>query len=56
MSKQIMKDVFEGSKCGEYGEKYGELARYAHTSYTDCDPPHLVEWQCSKHPNVKQCI
>jgi hypothetical protein len=50
---QIIIDVFECCECGEYGEKYRELTRYANTTYIKYDPPHFDEWQCSKHPGAK---
>ena len=53
IGNQIIIDVFECSECGEYGEMYRELTRYAHTTYIKYDPPHFVEWQCPKHPDVK---
>ena len=53
IDNQITIDVFECSECGEYGEMYRELTRYAHTTYIKYDPPHFVEWQCPKHPGVK---
>jgi hypothetical protein len=53
ISNQITIDVFECSQCAEYGEKYRELTRYAHTTYIKYDPPHFEEWQCPKHPGVK---
>ncbi len=53
IANQIIIDVFECSECGEYGEKYRELTRYAHTTYIKYDPPHFLEWQCPKHPGVK---
>jgi hypothetical protein len=53
IGNQITIDVFECSECGEYGEKYRELTRYAHTTYIKYDPPHFEEWQCPKHPHVK---
>jgi predicted RNA-binding Zn-ribbon protein involved in translation (DUF1610 family) len=53
IGNQIVIDVFECSECGEYGETYRELTRYAHTTYIKYDPPHFVEWQCSKHPGAK---
>jgi|SRR5215212_1953090 hypothetical protein len=53
IGNQIIIDVFECSGCGEYGEKYRELIRYAHTTYIKYDPAHFVEWQCPKHPGVK---
>ena len=53
IGNQITIDVFECSECGEYGEKYRELTRYAHTTYIKYDPPHFVEWQCPKHPGAK---
>jgi hypothetical protein len=37
----------------EYGEKYRELTRYAHTTYIKYDPPHFEKWQCPRHPGVK---
>jgi hypothetical protein len=53
IGNQIIIDVFECSECGEYGEMYRELTRYAHTTYIKYDPPHFVEWQCTKHPSAK---
>ena len=53
IGNQITIDVFECSECGEYGEKYRELTRYAHTTYIKYDPPHFEEWQCPKHPGEK---
>ena len=53
IDNQILIDVFECSECGEYGEMYRELTRYAHTTYIKHDPPHFVEWQCPKHPSAK---
>ena len=41
IANQIIIDVFECAKCGEYGEKYRELARYVHTTYIKYDPPHF---------------
>ena len=53
IGNEILIDVFECSECGEYGETYRELTRYAHTTYIKYDPPHFVEWQCPKHPSAK---
>jgi hypothetical protein len=53
IGNQIIIDVFECSECGDYGEMYRELTRYAHTTYIKYDPPHFVEWQCPKHPSAK---
>ena len=53
ISNQIIIDVFECGQCAEYGEKYRELTRYAHTTYIKYDPPHFEEWRCHKHPGVK---
>jgi hypothetical protein len=53
IGNQIIINLFECSECGEYGEKYRELTRYAHTTYIRYDPPHFGEWQCPKHPHVK---
>ena len=53
IGNQITIDVFECTECGEYGEKYRELTRYAHTTYVKYDPPCFEEWQCPKHPDVK---
>jgi hypothetical protein len=53
IDSQIIIDVFECSECGEYGEMYRELTRYAHTTFIKYDPPHFVEWQCPKHPDTK---
>jgi hypothetical protein len=53
IGNQIIINLFECSECGEYGEKYRELTRYAHTTYIRYDPPHFEEWQCPKHPHVK---
>jgi hypothetical protein len=53
IDNQITIDVFECSECGEYGEMYRELTRYAHTTYIKYDPPHFGEWQCPKHPDAK---
>ena len=49
IANQIIINVFECSECGEYGEKYRELTRYAHTIYIKYDPPYFEEWQCPKH-------
>ena len=53
IGNQIIINLFECSECGEYGEKYRELTRYAHTTYIRYDPPHFGEWQCPKHPGAK---
>ena len=53
IGNQITIDVFECTKCGEYGEKYRELTRYAHTTFIKYDPPHFEEWQCPKRPHAK---
>ena len=53
IGNQIIINLFECSECGEYGEKYRELTRYAHTTFIKYDPPHFEEWQCPKHPDVK---
>jgi hypothetical protein len=53
IGNQIIIDVFECSECGEYGEKYRELTRYAHTTYIKYNPQHFVEWQCPKHLDAK---
>ena len=53
IGNQIIIDVFECSECGEYGEKYRELTRYAHTTFIKYNPPHFEEWQCPKHPGAK---
>jgi hypothetical protein len=53
IGNQIIIDVFECSEYGEYGEKYRELTRYAHTTYIKYDPLHFEEWQCPEHPGVK---
>ena len=53
IANQIIIDVFECSECGEYGEKYRELTRYAHTTYIKYNPQHFVEWQCPKHLDAK---
>jgi hypothetical protein len=53
IGNQIIIDVFECCECGEYGEKYRELTRYAHTTFIKYDPPHFEEWQCPKHPGEK---
>jgi hypothetical protein len=53
IDSQIIIDVFECSECGEYGEMYRELTRYAHTTFIKYDPPHFVEWQCPKHHDTK---
>jgi hypothetical protein len=53
IGNQIIINVFECSECGDYGEKYRELTRYAHTTCIKYEPPHFVEWQCPKHPSAK---
>jgi hypothetical protein len=53
IANRITIDVFECSECGEYGEKYRELTRYAHTTFIKYDPPHFEQWQCPKHPGEK---
>jgi hypothetical protein len=56
IGNQIIIDVFECSECGEYGEKYRELTRYAHTTYIKYDPPHLWNGNVLSTPMQKQYI
>ena len=53
IGNQITIDVFECSECGEYGEKYRELTRYAHITYINYNPSHFEQWHCPKHPGAK---
>ena len=53
IGNQIIINLFECSECGEYGEKYRELTRYAYTTFINYNPPHFEEWQCPKHPGAK---